>query len=66
MTAAIVLTGALRDGEIGELIYSDGEFSEVWAKKLPRRFHGTGDLFASAFTAQYLQGSGLEKACASS
>lgn len=62
---AIVLTGVERDGEIGELIYSDGEFSEVWAEKLPRRFHGTGDLFASAFTALYLQGSGLAKACAS-
>lgn len=63
--AAIVLTGVERDGEIGELIYSDGVFSEVWAKKLPRRFHGTGDLFASVFTASHLQGSGLAKACAS-
>lgn len=63
--AAIVLTGVERDGEIGELIYSDGTLSEVWAEKLPRRFHGTGDLFAAAFSALYLQGSGLEKACAS-
>lgn len=63
--ADIVLTGIERDGEIGELIYSDGEFSEVWAEKLPRRFHGTGDLFASAFSALYLQGNGLAKACAS-
>lgn len=62
--AAIVLTGMERDGEIGELVYSDGVFSEVWAEKLPRRFHGTGDLFAAAFSALYLQGSGLEKACA--
>lgn len=61
--AAIVLTGVEHDGEIGELIYADGEFSEVWAKKLPQRFHGTGDLFASAFTALYLQGSGLTEAC---
>lgn len=63
--AAIVLTGMERAGEIGELIYSGGVFSEVWAEKLPRRFHGTGDLFAAAFAALYLQGSGLEKACAS-
>ncbi len=63
--AAIVLTGVEREGEIGELIYSDGVFSEVWEKKLPRRFHGTGDLFAAAFAASYLQGSGLAKACES-
>lgn len=62
--AVIVLTGVERGGEIGELIYSDGALSEVWAEKLPRRFHGTGDLFAAAFSALYLQGSGLEKACA--
>lgn len=62
-SAAIVLTGIEHGGEIGELVYSNGEFSEVWAKKLPRRFHGTGDLFAAAFTALYLQGSGLMEAC---
>jgi len=63
--AAIVLTGVEREDEIGELIYSHGEFSEVWGKKLPRHFHGTGDLFASVFAARYLQGSGLTKACES-
>ncbi len=59
----IVLTGIERGGEIGELIYSDGVFSEVWAKKLPRRFHGTGDLFASVFTAVYLQSGDMAAAC---
>lgn len=63
--ATIVLTGVEHGDEIGELIYSDGAFSEVWNKKLPRRFHGTGDIFASAFTASYLHGCGLIKACES-
>lgn len=61
--ATIVLTGIECDDKIGELIYSEGEFSEVWAKKLPRHFHGTGDLFASVFTAVYLKSNNLTKAC---
>ena len=61
--AVIVMTGAELDGKIGELIYTDGEFMEVWTELLPGRFHGTGDLFASAFTAVYLQSGDLSKAC---
>lgn len=60
--AAIILTGVEQNGEIGELIYTDGAFTEVWDKKLPRRFHGTGDLFAAAFTAVYLQSESMEAA----
>ncbi len=62
--ASIVITGIESCEKIGELIYSDGEFSEVWAEKLPRYSHGTGDLFAAAFTALYLQGSDLAQASA--
>lgn len=61
--AVIVMTGAELDGKIGELIYDSGEFTEVWTDLLPGRFHGTGDLFASAFTAVYLQSGDLIKAC---
>lgn len=61
--AVIVMTGAELDGKIGELIYAGGKFTEVWTKLLPGRFHGTGDLFASAFTAVYLQSGDLTKAC---
>ncbi len=61
--ATVVLTGAERGGEIGELIYRNGKFSEVWAEKLPVRFHGTGDLFAAVFTAVYLETVSLETAC---
>ncbi len=62
--AVIVLTGAEREGEIGEIIYREGKYSYVWAEKLPVRFHGTGDIFASAFTAEYLDSENFEKACA--
>ena len=62
--ATIVLTGAEKDGLIGEVIYSDKKFSYVWAEKLPVRYHGTGDIFAAAFTANYLETASLEKASA--
>ena len=61
--AVIVMTGAESDGRIGELIYSEGKFTEIWAELLPGRFHGTGDLFAAAFTATYLQSGNLSEAC---
>ncbi|MDE6505558.1 MAG: pyridoxamine kinase [Clostridia bacterium] len=61
--AVIVMTGAERGGEIGEIIFSNRTFSYIWAEKLPRRFHGTGDIFASAFTAEYLESGSLERAC---
>lgn len=61
--AVIVMTGAEQDGRIGELICAGGEFTEVWTDLLPGRFHGTGDLFAAAFTAVYLQSGDLAGAC---
>ena len=62
--AVIVLTGAEKNGEIGEIIYANEAFSYVWAEKLPKRYHGTGDIFSAAFTAEYLESGNLEKACA--
>lgn len=62
--AAIVLTGVEHGGEIGELIYADGAFSQVWAQRLPHRCHGTGDLFAAVFAAIYFQTGDMEAACA--
>ena len=35
----------------------------MWTPLLPGRFHGTGDLFAAAFTAAYLQSGDLAGAC---
>ncbi|MDE6597528.1 MAG: pyridoxamine kinase [Clostridia bacterium] len=62
-SAVIVLTGAEKDGMIGEIIYRNGNFSYVWAEKLPKRYHGTGDIFAAAFTAEYVQSGSFKKAC---
>ena len=61
--AAIVVTGVEQGGRIGELIYSDEEFTEVWAEKLLHHFNGTGDLFASVFTAIYLKCGDMRAAC---
>lgn len=61
--ATIVLTGVEQSGKIGELIYSCEKFTEIWAEKLPYHFHGTGDIFASIFTAVYLQSGDMRAAC---
>lgn len=62
--ATVVLTGAELGGEIGETIYDGKKFSYVFAEKLPVRYHGTGDIFASVFTAVYVKGGSLEDASA--
>ena len=61
--ADIIITGAERDGKIGELIYSGGKAEEVLLEKLPEKRHGTGDIFASVFTARYLSGESLAESC---
>lgn len=61
--ATIVITGAERDGKIGELIYCGEQWEEVLLKKLPAKRHGTGDIFASVFTAHYLAGKSLTESC---
>ncbi len=62
--ATVVLTGAEKDGKIGEIIYDGKNFSYVWDRKLPVRFHGTGDIFAAVFTAVYLNTGDIDAACA--
>lgn len=61
--ADIIITGAERDGKIGELIYSGGKAEEVLLEKLPEKRHGTGDIFASVFTAGRLGGKSLAESC---
>lgn len=60
--AVVVLTGTESDGMIGETIYDGKNFNYVFAEKLPVRYHGTGDIFASVFTAVYVNGGSLEDA----
>ena len=58
-----VVTGVELDGKIGEAILKeDGSVSYVMGERLPVSKHGTGDIFASVFTAEYLAGKTLEQA----
>jgi len=60
----IIITGVEENGQIGEAICrGDEDISYVMLKKLPVRYHGTGDIFAAVFAAKYLTGESLEKAC---
>lgn len=60
----VIITGVEQDGKIGEAIRTKGGETEyVFGKKLPVRYHGTGDIFAAVFTAKYLTGATFAKAC---
>ncbi len=61
--AVVVITGVERDGLIGELIYDGKQFEYVLSEKVPKFSHGTGDIFAAAFTARYINGATLAEAC---
>ncbi len=59
----IIITGVEKDGKIGELIYNGGGCEYVLLPKEPQKRHGTGDIFASVFTANYLGGKSLADSC---
>lgn len=59
----VIITGLEESGKIGEYILSDGKAKKVLLEKQPQKRHGTGDIFASVFTAYYLEGESLEKCC---
>lgn len=61
-SATVVVTGVELDGKIGEAIKCGNKISYVMGEKLPKSSHGTGDIFASVFTAEYLAGKSLEEA----
>lgn len=53
----VVLTGvSYTEKTTGVAVYENGEYSYYEHKKLPVSSHGTGDVYASAFTGAYLQG----------
>lgn len=62
-SGTIVITGALIGKEIGENIYTNGQHSLILHERIPENKHGTGDIFASVFTANYLSGKELDEAC---
>ena len=52
----VVLTGGCSEpGKTGAVIRSDGEVSCYFHERVDRNFHGTGDIFASAFTGALMQ-----------
>lgn len=59
----VIITGAEKGGLIGEYILSDGKSEYVLLPKEPQKRHGTGDIFASVFTANYLSGKTLADSC---
>lgn len=59
----VIITGLETDGKIGEYILSGGKAEKVLLEKLPAKRHGTGDIFASVFTANYLAGESLADSC---
>lgn len=60
----VVITGVEQNGNIGEFILSGGKEEYVMFPKEPQKRHGTGDIFASVFTANYLGGKSLAESCA--
>ena len=60
----VVITGLdCREGMTGNLICdADGSQSILWRKRLPGRYHGTGDLFAAALLGRLMRGATLEQA----
>ncbi len=59
----IIITGVERDGMIGEGIYDGGKIEYVFDEKLPRFFHGTGDIFTAAYAAHKLCGMSDAESC---
>lgn len=62
---SVVLTGiGYRPGHTGVVISDMGQLDYYAHPMLPRSFHGTGDIFASAFTGCYLAGHSMTRAAA--
>lgn len=61
--AKIIITGIEIDGDIGEAISGNKQGEFLLHELLPVKKHGTGDIFASVFTANYLLGKGVHNSC---
>ncbi len=59
---SVVLTGvSYEENKLGCATYDSqtGEFGEYFTEQLPVAMHGTGDVYASAFTGAYMNGKSL-------
>lgn len=61
--AKIIITGVEFGGKIGESVSGNKRGEMLWHELLPTKKHGTGDIFASVFTANYLAGKGIHNSC---
>jgi len=59
----IIITGAIMGDDIAEFIYGKKKGEILLHERIPQSKHGTGDIFASVFTANYLLGKGLHNSC---
>lgn len=59
----VVLTGiGYKEDETGVLVSREGKRWHYVHKKIPKSFHGTGDVFASTFVGAWQQGESMEDA----
>ena len=62
-SGTIIITGATYgDGKVHVVISKDNEQTEYVHKRIDRNFHGTGDVFSSAFVGAYMQEKSIEDA----
>lgn len=60
---SIVLTGvSYKADELGVAVYTEGKISYYFHERLPGGSHGTGDVYASAFTGALCRGFSLSEA----
>lgn len=60
---AVVTTGVSDDPELTGVLASSEEGCRYYThKRIPRMFHGTGDVYASSFTGSYMRGKSLFEA----
>ncbi len=59
----VVLTGAAFGGKYGVMVYDSktGGFFNYYQQKIDAVFHGTGDIFSSAFTGALTRGKSIEQ-----
>lgn len=59
---ACVLTGTMRDGKtIGATYGADGVYGDCIKNRIEGYYHGTGDVFGSAFLGAYLNGKSVQQ-----
>lgn len=53
----VILTGvSFASDKLGVCIFENGTFDYYFAEKLPKNFHGTGDIYSSSFVGAYIRG----------